>query len=246
MAENYSLKDELVNESTIKILSDSIKGGVYKDFDDIGFQGGDIMAGVDQFELKERITLIRKHIYKYIALDYDKVCKILLDSIERIEEGKFVFASYPDYVMAYGLSDEHLTLSLEMLGEYTKALSSEFAIRSFINMYPSETYDKMMAWSLSDNVHQRRLASEGFRPKLPWAEKINIDYKLAAEPLNNLFYDSERYVTRSVANHLNDISKMEPKYVIDRLKKWQATKRQDEKEMAYIISHSLRTLVKKR
>lgn len=39
MAENYSLKDELVNESTIKILSDSIKG-VYKDFDDIGFQGG--------------------------------------------------------------------------------------------------------------------------------------------------------------------------------------------------------------
>ena len=32
----------------------------------------------------------------------------------------------------------------------------------------------MKRWSKSRNVHLRRLASEGLRPRLPWAKKITI------------------------------------------------------------------------
>lgn len=123
--------------------------------------------------------------------------------------------------------------------------SGEFVIRPFINVFPEETYEQMKTWSLSDNVDQRRLASEGLRPKLPWAIAIDFDYKKGAEVLNNLYYDQERYVTRSVANHLNDVSKIDPDYVIELLGKWQNSKKQVDKEMSYMIGHALRTSIKR-
>jgi len=67
----------------------------------------------------------------------------------------------------------------------------------------------MLNWSKSENYHHRRLASEGSRQKLPWCQKINLDYKKTIKILDNLYFDESRYVTRSVANHLNDISKID-------------------------------------
>jgi hypothetical protein len=64
-------------------------------------------------------------------------------------------------------------------------------------------------------------------------------------PLLELLYsDKTRYVTRSVANHLNDIAKTEPALVVETLKRWQESGKQSETEMIFIIKHSLRTLVK--
>ena len=48
----------------------------------------------------------------------------------------------------------------------------------------------------------------------------------------------------SVANHLNDISKLEPNLVINTLKRWQKSQKQREKEIAYMSRHALRTLTK--
>jgi 3-methyladenine DNA glycosylase AlkC len=90
----------------------------------------------------------------------------------------------------------------------------------------------------------RRLASEGIRPKLPWAKKINYDYKVGAKLLNNLYLDNNRIVTRSVANHLNDISKIESNLVLEILTRWKNSKKQNNLEMDYIINHSVRGLIK--
>ena len=103
----------------------------------------------------------------------------------------------------------------------------------------------MVEWSNSDNYHQRRLASEGLRPKLPWATALLFDYREAIPVLDNLYADPTRYVTRSVANHLNDIAKDDPKLVIKTLKRWKESKKQTETEMNFIIKHSLRTLIKR-
>lgn len=241
---NKALKDELFNIKTISFLSNCIKS-VYSSLDEDEFIN-DIITPFDNLELKERIYWISKMIEKHLPKSYVTTVNILLSSLEGIEaEGMFVLSAYPDYVSSNGCSEKHLDLSLNMLGEFTKWFSSEFAIRKFITEFPEVTLRKMTDWSLSDNVHQRRLASEGLRPKLPWAKGITIDYQLGAKPLNNLYFDNERYVTRSVANHLNDISKIDPKYVLTTLSKWKKAKKQNTKEMNYIISHSLRTLVKK-
>jgi hypothetical protein len=60
-----------------------------------------------------------------------------------------------------------------------------------------------------------------------------------------LFSDNTRYVTRSVANHLNDISKLDPGLVLETLKRWRASERQTPGEMQFITKHALRTLVKR-
>jgi 3-methyladenine DNA glycosylase AlkC len=69
-----------------------------------------------------------------------------------------------------------------------------------------------------------------------------LDYKKTIVILDNLYFDKSRFVTRSVANHLNDISKIDPNLVIDTLKKWKKSNKS--KDIDYIISHSTRTLVK--
>ena len=80
---------------------------------------------------------------------------------------------------------------------------------------------------------------------LPWSQKLNIDYRKPLPLLEKLHSDNSRYVTRSVANHLNDISKLDPDRVIETLRRWQQADKQDKKELAYIVRHSLRTLIKK-
>lgn len=102
----------------------------------------------------------------------------------------------------------------------TKRFSAEYSIRNFINTFPTETFEMLEDCSLSENYHERRLASEGCRPKLPWGKKLTIDYNFTIKLLDNLQMDKTRFVTRSVANHLNDISKIDALLVIETLKRW--------------------------
>lgn len=241
--EGYSLKDELFNRATITQAANRIKN-VYQPFDQQGFIE-EASKGIEPLELKERMAYVASLLDAYIELPYPEVLKVFCEAVKGESDGQFIYGSFQDYIWMNGCNDDFLQVSLETMGLLTAYFSAEFAIRPFINKYPKETLKWMAIWSKSDNYHQRRLASEGLRPKLPWAMGINLDYQEGAKYLDYLYYDDERYVTRSVANHLNDISKMEPKYVIDRLKLWTDSEKQEPKEMAYIISHALRTLMKK-
>lgn len=121
----------------------------------------------------------------------------------------------------------------------------EDAMRSFLNEFPIETFQEYDKWMTNENYHVRRLVSESTRPSLPWSRNINVDYRLPIKYLETLHVDKTRYVTRSVANHLNDISKKDPQLVVKTLKRWQKDNGQSKLEMDWIIKHSLRTLVKK-
>lgn len=238
------LKDEFFNKETVSLMAHAIKK-VYEPLN-INVFINDVIIEFDKLELKGRIHWISLILKKHLPDSYKEAVNILLKSLNNIQgEGIFAFSAYPDFIAHNGCNEEELDLSLNMLGEFTKMFSAEFAIRFFINMFPNETYFKILEWSKSNNVHQRRLASEGLRPKLPWAKGIQFDIYKGVLPLDNLFYDKERYVTRSVSNHLNDISKIDPSLVLAILSKWKNSNIQEDKEMEYIISHSLRTLVKK-
>ena len=68
----------------------------------------------------------------------------------------------------------------------------------------------MKDWSQDKNFHVRRLASEGVRPRLPWAKKMErfINDPTPILPiLENLKEDDSLFVRKSVANNLNDILK---------------------------------------
>jgi len=248
--EKFSLKDELFNTPKVEKIANEIKA-VYSSFDAEAF-ADEVLVSFPELELKERMYHMRDMFKKYLPSDYVEATNILLEALpEELNTNKydddfgdFIYAPYSEFVVGYGCCDEHLEFSLYALREMTKRFSVEYAIRDFINHYPQETLAMLGQCALSANYHKRRLASEGLRIKLPWAKKISLDYHEAMQPLEKLYYDKTRYVTRSVANHLNDIAKIDAPLVIETLKRWKSTGRQEAKEMDYIINHSLRTLVK--
>jgi 3-methyladenine DNA glycosylase AlkC len=248
--EKFSLKDHLFNESKVTLLSNSIKN-VYPKFNNIDFNS-EVLSAFPNLELKQRIAHIRFCLQKYLPQNYVDAVNIILKSLpEPLDEnntdddfGDFIYAPYGDFVAQYGCSKINLTFSLAAIKEITKRFSAEYAIRYFINKYPTETITTLQKWSKDKNYHVRRLCSEGTRPKLPWAQKINIPNSVSISILDELFTDKTRFVTRSVANHLNDISKENPTLVLDKLRIWQTSGKQNNNEMNFIIKHSLRTLIK--
>ena len=147
------------------------------------------------------------------------------------------------YVEKYGLED--FEISMEAIKEITKRNTSEYAIRPYLEKYPKKTISILKKWSKSKNVHLRRLASEGPRPRLPWAPKLDQyieDPKPILPILNQLKDDPSKYVQKSVANCINDILKDNPEIGKTLLESWikDATK-----ERKWIIKHALRNLIKK-
>ncbi len=250
MAEPFSLKDALFNKTKLVNIADEIHA-VYNTFPSDEFVST-CLAAFPELELKQRIVWIRKRLQAYLPPDYRKAVTVLLQALPAANDhtktdndfGDFIYAPYNDFVAAYGRTRQDVAFSLEALKEITMRFSAEDAIRYFINDFPNETFHVLEQWTHDSHYHVRRLVSEGTRPKLPWSVKITIPIEKPIPLLDNLFHDRTRYVTRSVANHLNDISKFNPDLVLETLERWQTSEKQDPKEMEYIIKHSLRTLVK--
>ncbi|MFM2392737.1 MAG: hypothetical protein RLZZ546_719 [Bacteroidota bacterium] len=248
--EKFSLKDHLFNPVKIDQLASEIKK-VYPEFKDKQFKN-EVLSPFQNLELKQRINHIASCLHKYLPKDFNQAIEIIIAALpKQLDEskqdgdfGEFIYAPYGEYISEYGCTKDHLKKSLNALKEITKRFSVEFAIRPFINHFTEHTLAEINKWCDDQNYHVRRLCSEGTRSKLPWAMKVNITHIHTLPLLNKLFMDNTRYVTRSVANHLNDISKTHPQIVLQTLQNWQKSKKQNEVEMQYIIKHALRTLIK--
>ncbi|PCI43210.1 MAG: DNA alkylation repair protein, partial [Proteobacteria bacterium] len=122
--------------------------------------------------------------------------------------------------------------------------SSEFGIRFFLLKSPDKTLRTMKIWTKDCDKHVRRLASEGSRPRLPWAMQLPAfidDPTPVLELLELLKDDKEEYVRRSVANNLNDIAKDHPERVADTAETWMLGASNERKKL---IRHACRTLLK--
>jgi hypothetical protein len=91
----------------------------------------------------------------------------------------------------------------------------------------------------------RRLVSEGTRLRLPWAPRVTA---LSEDPLRPLPLlealkdDPDESVRRSVANHLNDLSKERPDEVLALARRWR--RESSTLTRRKLVEHALRTLVK--
>lgn len=194
-------------------------------------------------ELKARMRHITTTLRAVLPDDYAAAITILRETSRQLGEGfNFVTMIFPDFVEVYGL--DAWDISLPALEQFTQQSSAEFAVRPFILRDPQRMMAQMRAWASHDSHHVRRLASEGCRPRLPWAMALPA-FKADPAPilpiLDVLKNDESEYVRRSVANNLNDIAKDNPQTVIDVLRGWQT---HDTPEIRWITNHALRTLVK--
>jgi len=225
-------------------LANDIKK-VYKTFDDKKFIKLIFESQWKNFELKERMHHTAKCIHQLMPEKYEEALKILLKviTIERSKHPQFFEDMFfADYVEMYGI--DFPDKSIPALGVITQYSSSEFAVRPFIIKYPELSMKYMLEWTNHLNHHVRRFASEGCRPRLPWAIALP-GFKKNPSPilpvLETLKDDESEYVRRSVANNLNDISKDHPEIVLSIGKKWIGKS----KNTDWVLKHALRTLLKR-
>jgi 3-methyladenine DNA glycosylase AlkC len=174
-------------------------------------------------ELKQRMRHITKCIHQFLPMPYAQQIGILTPIAHHFNG--FVDISIP---------------ALEHLTQYS---SSEFAVRPFIIRYEKRMVKQHLQWAKSKNHHVRRLASEGIRPRLPWAMALPVFKKnpSAILPILELLKaDESEYVRRSVANCLNDISKDHPDIVLTIVKHWKGISPQTD----WIVKHASRGLLK--
>lgn len=249
MAQRYSLKDQLFNADSLSDLAAEYAAGV-PGFDAVKFHGA-ALAGLPGRGLLERLEWIADCLQVQLAPDFPTLADQLEAALPppldpRLGDGdfgRFIHAVPGILAVRHGLED-HRDRALDLLAQATQRFSMEFYIRPFLNRWPDETMARLRLWADHENYHLRRLVSEGTRPKLPWAKAITLPPAEALPLLDRLHGDATRYVTRSVANHLNDLAKIAPDQVIARLNSWRRHGRQSHKELSWISRHALRTLVK--
>lgn len=197
-------------------------------------------------EWKERMLHTTHVFHQSIPSDFKKGVAVLDKLVTRLQkentgEDMLAYIFLPEYIAIYGLNDfERAVKSLE---KTTQFISAEFAVRPFLLKYGDRMMQEFVQWSLHDHHKVRRLASEGCRPRLPWAMAIPALKKnpLPIFPvLENLKNDPHEWVRRSVANNLNDIAKDHPDTVIRIAKQWKGIS----KETDAVIKHGCRTLLK--
>ncbi|WP_299999742.1 DNA alkylation repair protein [uncultured Cedecea sp.] len=197
-------------------------------------------------EMKARVHLIRDTLAAELPENYPDALNILISVLKDNQLRGFSVWPIAEFIQTYGI--EYPDISLDALAIVTQFFTSEWAVRPFIKRYPQQTMMFLLDCARSENVDIRRWASEGTRPRVPWGELLPAfiqDPSATREILEALKFDPELYVRKSVANHLNDITKDNPDYVIQLLTRWkQQASPAGLKNIDWIIKQALRTLIK--
>lgn len=216
------------------------------DFDKQRFLALIFDAEFVQKELKDRMRHTTRVLHHFLPMEFREAVVQMKKIITQIRQNKekedsLAYIFFPDYIETYGLEDyENSVKAIEFV---TQFVSCEFAVRPFLLKYGAKMMNQMQQWALHESHKVRRLASEGSRPRLPWAMAIPALKKdptpciLLLEILKN---DPSEWVRRSVANHLNDISKDHPDLVLKVANAWKGKT----KETDAMIKHACRTLLK--
>lgn len=244
LSTKYNLSDQFGLDLVI-ILSEKLLQ-VYPEFNSNQYKD-QVLSKCSGLSYSQRVQLHAELLYQYLPQDFDISAKYILKTLGEEnpnETGTFKYyywiLPYSKYIENYGV--DYLKSSLSLIQEITKRSTGEYAIRPFIRKYPKEVVAQMKLWAKSDNFHLRRLASEGLRPKLPWAPKLDL-FVEQPEPvfeiLDLLKEDSIKYVQKSVANHLTDYLKLSPRATISMLSEWKKSRNMNTQ---WIIKHANRKL----
>lgn len=233
-----ALLKDVFDKKFVTALAADLKSSHQK-FDQQEFIKAVLKKGWKEKELKQRIRHISENMQQSLPTDYKKAISILKTVSDKHNGLQHMI--FPDFVELCGIDD--LTTSIDAMAHFTQNSSSEFPVLFFIIKYEKKMMAQMKKWANSKNEHLRRLATEGCRPRLPWAialPKYKNDPSAVLPILEKLKEDESKYVRRSIANNLNDISKDNPKVVIKLAKEWKGISPETDK----LIKHGCRTLLK--
>lgn len=230
----------MVGEPVVREIADRVNQ-CEPSFDSANFVG-DLLTELPELELKSRIEAIARRLRAGLSDHYLEALATVV-AIARQDPPIEGFAAWPlcTFVEVFGLN--HPEESLAAMEQLTQRASCEFAIRPYLRDHWDKAYATLEQFTSHETQEVRRLPSEGTRPRLPWGANVQ---RLTEDPapglalLERLRHDESETVRRSVANHLNDISKSSPDLVVETMARWQKEPATDPR----MISHALRTLIK--
>jgi 3-methyladenine DNA glycosylase AlkC len=199
-------------------------------------------AALGGLSFTERVTLIRNAVLADLPADYPAFADVLRAALRNSDFTGWMIFPVTEAVAVRGL--DAFEPALALLAELTPRLTAESAVRPFLRTDLERALQVMTAWTAHPDPHVRRLVSEGTRPRLPWAPRLP---ELIADPtpalplLDALYRDDSEYVRRSVANHLNDISRDHPDIAAGVAARWLSD---PAPPTTRVVRHGLRTLIK--
>lgn len=209
----------------------------------------DATRGLDALELVARGGHVADVMHRHLPQDFKTAADILerslgpeLDRTEGFGMAPFRYLPHVIFVGRHGLADFEPSMRLQY--ELTKRFSAEWSIRPFLTEHRGATLARLRDWARDENVHVRRLVSEGTRPRLPWAPRLR-DFQTDPTPVLGLLEllkdDPDRYVQRSVANNINDIAKDHADLAVATCRRWLDGATPGRR---WIVGHAMRSLVK--
>lgn len=237
--DRFLLKD-LIDPPSVSAIFDAV-AAIEPKFDVVAALEEVFSPAFENLELKQRIRHVARVLRSGLPGTYREAIDILVRSVPGVDGAGFAAMALNDVVEEYGSED--FEGSVPALATFTRLASAEFAVRPFLRTHQKQMLAVMEQWAADDDPALRRLASEGSRPRLPWGmgvPALKQDPALTRVILDELRHDPSEDVRRSVANHLNDISKDHPDYVVQVLDDWQ----DGSERVSEIANHALRTLLK--
>lgn len=244
MGTTYSITDKFGKELAA-LLADKIKP-VFPEFSSDGFIT-DVKTSVNGKSYTQRVEVIADKLRDYLPELYIEAVKVLLRILgppNPNETGMFTHYYWVlpigKFVEKYGIDD--FQASMGAIAEITKRNTGEYSIRPYIRKYPDASLAMIREWAQSTDFHLRRLASEGLRPKLPWAPKLDT-FIQNPDPvfsiLELLKEDEVKFVKKSVANHLTDWLKVNRDPAVALLTDWSTS---DNPHTRWIVKHATRKI----
>ncbi|WP_241996049.1 DNA alkylation repair protein [Kribbella sp. VKM Ac-2568] len=192
----------------------------------------------------ERGQLVRDALLADLPAGFKPLADIFRAALEDDAFTGWMIWPVTEAVAVRAVEAEEFEAGLELLAELTPRLTAEFALRTVLTADLDRTLAVVQTWTGHQDEHVRRLATEGTRPRLPWAKRVPqlLENVEATRPiLEILRRDDSAYVRRSVANHLNDISRSDPALAVEIAGGWLAD---PEATTPQLVRHALRTLIK--
>ncbi len=201
-------------------------------------------ARLDGLTFSQRVTAVKEAVLADLPDDYPNFATVVRAA--RRQPGLTGWMTFPlnEAVAERALAHRVFEPALALLADLTPLLTAETAVRPFVRHDLHRALRTIRSWTAHSDPHVRRLASEGTRPRLPWASRLPeliTDPTPALPVLDALYRDTSEYVRRSVANHLNDISRDHPQMAVTTAARWLTA---PAPTTPAVVRHGLRTLVK--
>jgi 3-methyladenine DNA glycosylase AlkC len=244
MAGEMPTADELISAETVAGLARCLKKADPRhDWGAVGASG----VALTGLGLGERVGLVRDALLADRPGSYASLASLVRAGLEDDGFSGWMIWPVSEAVAARALEaggEGDFEDGLALLAALSPRLTSEFALRAFLNADLDRTLRTARTWTTHADAGVRRLASEGTRPRLPWAKQVPAlkrHPEATAEILAALRDDESAAVRRSVANHLNDVSRIDPALAVRTASEWLDA---PTARTPTLVRHAMRSLIK--